>query len=252
LRPEDLSVLAAVGCDPVRVVRRPRVHLATTGDELVPATQRPQQGQIREGNTLYLGAALQGLGVELHSHGIVPDDARVLREVFAQALDQGDALVTTGGVSMGKYDLVGAVLEDLGVRAVLHKIAIKPGKPLWFGMAGSKPVFGLPGNPVSCLVGFELFLRRALAKLAGENPPPANQEALPRGRWTGSSVAANPREQHFPVRVRLGEDGLYQLEPLAWRSSADIVGITRADALACIPAQQAAEPGMWLSWRTLR
>jgi molybdopterin molybdotransferase len=247
-----LSVLAAVGCDPVRVVRRPRVHLATTGDELVPATQRPQQGQIREGNTLYLGAALQGLGVELHSHGIVPDDARVLREVFAQALDQGDALVTTGGVSMGKYDLVGAVLEDLGVRAVLHKIAIKPGKPLWFGMAGSKPVFGLPGNPVSCLVGFELFLRRALAKLAGENPPPANQEALPRGRWTGSSVAANPREQHFPVRVRLGEDGLYQLEPLAWRSSADIVGITRADALACIPAQQAAEPGMWLSWRTLR
>lgn len=252
LRPEDLSVLAAVGKEPLAVLRRPCVHLATTGDELVRAHERPGPGQIREGNTLYLGAALQAAGVELVSHGIVRDDPRELERVFAHALDNGDALVTTGGVSMGKYDLVGAAFERLSVRPVLHKIAIKPGKPLWFGMAGNKPVFGLPGNPVSCLVGFEVFLRRALAKLSGADPVHWQSETLPVGRWSGTALAANPRQQHHPVRVSFGEDGVSVLEPLRWRSSADIVGITRADALAVVAPDTRAETGALVPFRRLR
>lgn len=251
LRPEDLSVLAGVGVEPVPVVRRPRVHLATTGDELVRAHEKPAAGQIREGNTLYLGAALESAGVELVSHGIVRDDERELDAVFARALSEGDALVTTGGVSMGKYDLVGAAFERLGVRPVLHKIAIKPGKPLWFGMAGSKPVFGLPGNPVSCLVGFEVFLRRALAKLSGADGHYWAEEQLALGRWNGTELAPNAREQHHPVRVRCGADGVTELEPLRWRSSADIVGITRADALAVIPPETPARSGQLFRWRRL-
>jgi len=251
LRAEDLSVLAAVGLDPLPVLRRPRVHLATTGDELVRAHQRPGAGQIREGNTLYLGAALEACGVELIAHGIVRDEPRELERVFAQALDSGDALVTTGGVSMGKYDLVGAAFERLGVRPVLHKIAIKPGKPLWFGLAGKKPVFGLPGNPVSCLVGFEVFLRRSLAKLRGAEAAQWQSERLLLGRWCGVPLHPNPREQHHPVRLSVGADGMVELEPLRWRSSADIVGITRADALAVIPPDTTSMAGQLFRWRSL-
>jgi molybdopterin molybdotransferase len=251
LRPDDLSVLAAVGCQPVPVFARVRVALLTTGDELVPADQQPRAGQIREGNTLYLAAALEAAGAAVSNLGIVRDDARALEQRFRSALETHDVLVTTGGVSMGVHDLVGAALERVGVVPLLHKIAIKPGKPLWFGQRGAQPVFGLPGNPVSCLVGFHAFVRRALARMSGAGEEEWAEERLPLGRWRGAPLKENPRQQNHPVRARQAADGLVDLEPLTWRSSADIVGITRADGLAVVAAGKGAADGALVPWRPL-
>ena len=128
LRPQELGLLASMGVARVPVKNRLKVAILTTGDELVEVRQRPGEGQIREGNTLYLRGACERLGCEVLRSGIVRDDAAALELAFRQALADSDALITTGGVSMGKYDLVGQALEAAGVVPVLHKVAIKPGK----------------------------------------------------------------------------------------------------------------------------
>lgn len=250
VRAVDLALLAAVGCEPVRVLRRPRVAVLTSGDELVPPSTLPGRGQIREGNTLHLAAMASAAGAAVVARGVVRDDERELERTFEHALGHCDALITTGGVSMGKYDLVGAALERCGVRGEFHKVAIKPGKPLWFGVRGAVPVFALPGNPVSCLVNHEVFVAPALRILGGE----ARAEVLARplrGRWSGPARGTNPREQYLPVRLEPGDDGVLELLPVPWNGSADVVGISRCAALAVQPAGSAVEPGTLLTFRTL-
>jgi molybdopterin molybdotransferase len=250
LGPVDLALLATVGCQPVPVARRPRVALATTGDELVPAERRPGPGEIREGNLPMLSALLGLLEVEVLELGILRDDPELLRSALGGALERADALVTTGGVSMGRYDLVGEAFEALGVEPVLHKVAIRPGKPIWFGLAGPKPVFGLPGNPVSCLVGLEVFVRPALAKLGGASDEEQRERLLP-GRWAGEPTRENPRQQNLPVRVLHGEDGAARLEPVGWTSSGDLVRVAGAQGLAVVPPGSVARPGDLLRYRPL-
>ncbi len=250
LEPRDLAVLAAVGADPVSVHPRPRVSVLTTGDELVPASALPGRGQIREGNTLYLAAACEAAGCEVLEVGIVRDDPEVLLERLGRALEASDALITTGGVSVGKYDLVGAAFERLGVEPVLHKVAIKPGKPIWFGLRGRTPVFGLPGNPVSSLLGFEVFVRPALARLGGAGPD-EQEERLRRGVWNGPPTESNTRQQNLPARVRQGDDGCDHLEPVRWLGSADIVGASRASAFAVVPPETVVETGESILYRPL-
>jgi molybdopterin molybdotransferase len=251
LRAADLAVLAAVGCDPVPVFLRPRVSVLTTGDELVPPSETPGPGQIREGNTYYLRAAALAAGCELLGSGRVADDEDELRQAFGAALEEGDALITSGGVSVGKYDLVGKVLESLGVEPVLHKVAIKPGKPIWFGMRGDVPVFGLPGNPVSSMLGFEVFVRPALARLGGSSLD-ACTAPLRAGRWAGESIEPYWREQNVPCRIEQAGDGVDELHPLPWRGSADMVGVADADAFAVIPADASLSAGERASYRPLR
>ena len=231
----DLSVLAAIGGDPAPVFVRPRVSVLTTGDELVPPRARPGRGQIREGNTYFLAAACDALGCTLVRSGVVPDDPMLLELAFGTALDDSDVLVTTGGVSVGKYDLVGRTFEALGVEPILHKVAVKPGKPIWFGMRGETPVFGLPGNPVSALLGFEVFVRAALVRLCGDDPS-EERERIRRGRWSGKPEKGGDRQNNLPVRVRQSEDGVSVLEPLPFRGSADIVAAAKANGLAIVPA----------------
>ena len=247
LRTVDLAVLASVGCDPVGVFPRPRVAVVTSGDELVPTSVLPGRGQIREGNTYHLSAMARAVGADARNLGVVRDDPAELEETLRAALDTCDVLVTTGGVSMGKYDLVGAALEAIGVEPVFHKVAIKPGKPLWFGARGDKPVFALPGNPVSCLVNHEVFVRPALERLSGLTEPRLER----RGRWGGDTLRANPREQYLPVRLRPGDDGVEELEPVRWNGSADVVGIARAEALAIVPAASTPGRGELLRYRPL-
>jgi molybdopterin molybdotransferase len=250
LTPIDVSVLSAVGCEPVPVKKRPRVGLLTTGDELVAPTVKPGRGQIREGNTFYLAARARRAGAEVVNLGVVPDDERLLEQKFRAVLDTCDAVMTTGGVSMGKYDLVGAVLERCGVEMVFHKIAVKPGKPLWFGVRGRVPVFALPGNPVSCLIGFEVFVRPALAKMEGADPFEWS-ERLRVGRWTGKPPKPNPRQQNLPVRIVQARDGVDEIVPLDWTSSADIVELTRAHALAVIEPDTSPQIGALVPYRPL-
>lgn len=248
--PVDLALLAAVGADPTPVFRRPRITILTTGDELVAPSEVPGPGQIREGNTIFLAAAavLFSPGCEVIEVRVIPDDAAVLEAAFAHALQEGDALVTTGGVSMGRYDLVGAALEAVGVEPILHKVAIKPGKPIWFGKLGNKPVFGLPGNPVSSLLGFEVFVRPALAALGGAGPE-EQAEHLSVGRWDGPSRAAAERQLNLPVSVTRAEDGVLELAPAAWKGSADVAGLAAASGFAIIPPDSAVARGELISWR---
>ena len=246
----DLSVLASIGGDPVPVFAQPRVSVLTTGDELVPPRVRPGRGQIREGNTFYLRAACEALGCFVVRSGIVPDEPARLERAFAQALEDSDLLVTTGGVSVGKYDLVGAALERLGVEPILHKVAVKPGKPIWFGLRGEQPVFGLPGNPVSTLLGFELFVRAALVRMAGDDPA-LERERILRGRWLGKDERGGDRQNNLPARVRQAPDGVSELEPLPFRGSADIVAAAKADALAIVPAGGEIRSGALVEYRPL-
>lgn len=250
LTPTDVAVLAAVGCEPVPVYRRPIVTLLTTGDELVPPTEKPSRGQIREGNTLHLAALAKRAGAVVRYTGLVPDDADELAARFEEALSASDVVVTTGGVSMGEYDLVAGAFQRCGVEEVFHKISIKPGKPLWFGKRGKTLVFGLPGNPVSCLLGQEVFVRPALRKLEGEHES-AWIEPLGRGRWNGKPPRPIPRQNNVPVTVAIGADGVDELSPIPWSGSADIVGLATATAMAIIPAGESAGPGQLLDYRDL-
>ena len=249
LRPVDLSVLAAVGCDPVCVFRRPRVSILTTGDELVAPSERPGPGEIREGNTLHLAAMARAAGAEVVTVGLVADDEDALAEAFEEALKTSDALITTGGVSMGKYDLVGVTLERVGVEKLFHKISIKPGKPVWFGRRGEALVFGLPGNPVSCLVTHEVFVRPALARIGGCEAEAA--ERLATGTWQGEDTRANPRQQNIPVYVEQAGDGTTALRRIQWNSSADIVALTTAQGLMVISPDEVVRQGDVVRYRPL-
>lgn len=250
LRPGDLSVLASVGCDPVPVWRRPRACVLTTGDELIPPSASPKAGQIREGNTFQLAALARRYGAAVENQGVVRDEPAELEARLRAALDGCDALITTGGVSVGKYDLVGATLAKIGVEPVFHKVAMKPGKPLWFGMWRETPVFALPGNPVSCYVGFELFVGPALSKLSNAVDDPLLARVR-RGRWIGEVLDPNPREQYVPCTSRGGEDGVEELEPVRWNGSADVVGLARASTLAILPSDTRVVPGEMVEYRLL-
>ena len=165
----EVGVLAEVGCVRPRVVPRASVAVLSTGNELVDASHKPAAGQIRNSNGPMLLAAVAAAGARAVDLGVARDEAGDLSERIERGL-KADVLVICGGVSAGVLDLVPQTLERAGVERVFHKVNIKPGKPLWFGVHGTPParlVFGLPGNPVSSLVCFELFVRPAIGRLAG-------------------------------------------------------------------------------------
>ncbi len=162
----DIGLLASVGKSRVRVYRRPTVAIISTGDELLEVDDAPRPGKIVNSNSYTLSAAVQEIGAVPHPLGIVRDKRKSLASAFKRALHY-DVVITSGGVSVGDYDLVKGALVDVGVRMALWKVAQKPGHPFAFGRMGSKPVFGLPGNPVSSAVSFLLYARPALLKMMG-------------------------------------------------------------------------------------
>ncbi len=162
----DIGLLASVGKSRVRVYRRPTVAIISTGDELLEVDDAPRPGKIINSNSYTLSAAVQEIGAVPHPLGIVRDKRKSLASAFKRALHY-DVVITSGGVSVGDYDLVKGALVDVGVRMALWKVAQRPGHPFAFGRMGSKPVFGLPGNPVSSAVSFLLYARPALLKMMG-------------------------------------------------------------------------------------
>lgn len=251
LNPPRLGLLAAVGRPIVAVVPRPRVTVVSTGDELVEPGQVPGPGQIRNSNATMLRALATASGAEVESHPIAPDDPEPLRQALAHGL-AADVLIITGGVSAGNRDLVPATLEALGVERVFHKVRLKPGRPLWFGVApargggGGSPaplVFGLPGNPVSGVVGFLLFVRPALDVLAGR--PGCADRSVPARlsrpfNHTGDRPTYHP-SRRFEATV---PGNLADVEPLDWAGSADLRTAARADGFAIFPAgDRAYAPG---------
>ncbi|NQU11503.1 molybdopterin molybdotransferase MoeA [bacterium] len=216
-----IAVAASVGKARLRVARPPRVAIVSTGDELVEVHERPAAHQIRRSNPHALAASLRLHGVRTVTLAHVTDhpgqQARVLRRMLARA----DVVVLTGGVSKGRYDFVPGVLERIGVRQVFHRVRQRPGKPLWFGVGPQRQlVFGLPGNPVSCLV----CLHRYVLPVLGTGRAPASvrlARRLPRGKLTV-----------FPP-VRLGIGGA---TPVATNTSGDFRNLARSDGFIELPA----------------
>jgi molybdopterin molybdotransferase len=169
VRPYEVNMLACFGQKQVSIVRRPRVAIVATGDELVPLGSRPGPGQVVNSNSHALAAAVSALGCRPRLTGIARDTAQSHRQLLAQGLEQADVLITSAGVSVGDRDFVRETLADLGVEIVFWKVKVKPGKALAFGMAGSKPVFGLPGNPVSTMLTFDEFVAPALLRMMGHS-----------------------------------------------------------------------------------
>jgi molybdopterin molybdotransferase len=238
LCPADLVLAAAAGRDAVRVVRRARAGVVVTGQEVVPSGTRPGPAQIRNTNGPLLFSALARFGAEAFDLGMVSDDRRALRVTLGNALaSRLDLLLTTGGVSAGEFDLVPEVLEELGARPVFHRVSMKPGKPVFFATAGPTLVFGLPGNPVSAAVVYDLLVRPALRKAAGLLPalPPAVAATLVR-------TVENRGSRRVFQPARLSRDGsLLLAEALPTKGSHDIVAHARADGLLVL------EPGARLN-----
>jgi molybdopterin molybdotransferase len=237
IRPIEIGLLAEVGRISVVSVSRPRVAILSTGNELVPPDVIPSGSQIRNSNGPLLAAAVRRAGAVPIELGICRDDADSLREKIAIGL-QADILVLSGGVSAGVLDLVPNVLAELGIEKVFHKVQLKPGKPIWFGRASSPShalVFGLPGNPVSSCVCFELFVRLAIARLSGRQAV-VTFRARP-ARLAAEFTHRGDRPTYFPALLQFG-DGANgdSVTPLRWAGSADLRGFAAANALIAFPA----------------
>ena len=228
-----VGLAAEAGATHVMAIPRPRVAILSTGSELVSCEERPQHAQTRNSNGPMLAAAVAGLGAEPVELGIVPDKPEPLRAAIAQGL-AADVLLLSGGVSAGDRDLVPGVLAACGVARVFHKVRLKPGKPVWFGLL-QRPggpntlVVGLPGNPASSLVCFELFARPAIQILSDR---PRSEWHLPRARATlvAAVKAADDRPVFLPCRLR--ESGaMLEAEPLPWTGSSDLLGLAAGGAI---------------------
>lgn len=236
LEAAELSLAAACGAVSVRVFRRPRVALLSTGSELVPAgTPDPGPGKLIETNSAALTALSRDAGADVQFLGIAPDDveqiAARLREVRA------DILVTTGGASVGDHDHAQAALERLSGALVFHTVAIRPGKPMLFGTAsGGRLVFGLPGNPAAATLGFELFVRLAIRLLAGD-PHPERPRA--RARLRGSLQRVRGLT-YFPRGRVTAEGAQLVFAPGGQQSSMQIASWSGANAVAMIPPGEGA------------
>jgi len=230
LTPARLGALAAAGIQQVRCARRPRAAVLPTGTELRRPGEPLAAGEIYEANGLILSAQLEAAGAAVELMPAVGDDEAAHRGALENALD-ADVVVTSGGVSVGPHDLVRRVEAELGVEEVFWRVSVKPGKPIAFGVRERTLVFGLPGNPVSALVGFMLFVEPAIRALQGVPDPLPRFE---RGRLVAARRRNPERDELVRARLRRSEDGLL-LEPLTGQESHMIARSAAADALVFVP-----------------
>jgi molybdopterin molybdotransferase len=230
LGPAQIGALAAAGIAEVACARRPRVAVLTTGTELRPPGTPLGPGEVYEANGAMIAAQLTAAGAEVTRLASVADDEGAHRDAIRQGLEH-DVLVTSGGVSVGPHDLVRRVEAELGVEEVFWRVAVRPGKPVSFGVREQTLVFGLPGNPVSTLVGCELFVRPAILALQGSNDPGP--------RWSAGTLAVaverNPgRDDLVRARSTITDEGVV-LEPVSGQESHMIVRAAEANALVLAP-----------------
>jgi molybdopterin molybdotransferase len=230
LTPARLGALAAAGIPEIRSARRPRAAVLPTGTELRRPGEALAAGEIYEANGLILSAQLETAGAVVELMPAVGDDEAAHRSALEHALD-ADVVVTSGGVSVGPHDLVRRVEAELGVEEVFWRVSVKPGKPIAFGVRERTLVFGLPGNPVSALVGFVLFVEPAIRALQGVPEP---LPRFDRGRLAAPRRRNPERDELVRARLRRSEDGPL-LEPLSGQESHMIARSAAADALVFVP-----------------
>ncbi|HOW26204.1 MAG TPA: molybdopterin molybdotransferase MoeA [Bacteroidales bacterium] len=228
IRPQEIAVLASAGCIHPEVYRQPSVGVISTGDELVEPDMTPQWSQIRNSNSSQLIAQLAAMDIRGSYFGIARDHVESLVDRLRVAMDSCDVVLLTGGVSMGDYDHVPEAFERLKVKIMFHSIAIQPGRPTVFGMAERKYIFGLPGNPVSSFVIFEILVKPMLYKLMGHDHKPVRYR-LPMG--TTHSRKRSDRKSLIPVNIMDGK-----VVPVTYHGSAHIHSYVSADGIIAMEA----------------
>jgi molybdenum cofactor synthesis domain-containing protein len=228
-----IATLASFGYAEVKVGCRPRVAVMATGTELVDVDQKPGRDQIRDSNNYTLTAYATLAGANVERLPLAGDDPEELKRQMSAAAERSDVLITSGGVSMGVYDFTKAALKELGAEIFFERVALRPGKPTVFGRIGETLVFGLPGNPVSVAVTFNLFARTALRSMQGAKHPEMIEETAILSRDLKGSI---DRESYLPAILHTDEKGTLMAEPLKWGGSSDFVSFARATALIDVPA----------------
>jgi molybdenum cofactor synthesis domain-containing protein len=227
-----MAVLASFGYARVRVGARPRTTVLATGTELVPVAKPPGQDQIRDSNTFSLAAYATLAGARVERLPLAGDDLELLKREIEAATERADCLILSGGVSMGVYDFTKTALRLLGAEIFFERVSLRPGKPTVFARLNRALVFGLPGNPVSVSVTFNLFARTALRAMQGAISVEMKEE---RAVLSRSVRGATERESFLPALLQTDERGRLMAEPLKWGGSSDFVAFARAAALINVP-----------------
>lgn len=237
----ELGLLASLGISRVKVFRQPRISILSTGDELVEVDDRPEWFQVRNSNAMSLAAQAVEAGGIPRIIGIAPDRLEALQEIIRQGL-KDDLLVISGGVSAGKYDFVEQALAGLGAEFYFESVAIRPGRPVVFGRVNGRFFFGLPGNPASSYVTFEVFARRAIGMLSGAG----FEDPVFLGARLGKSITPKAGLTTFmPARVEMSA-GEPVVNLVAWQGSGDQVGVASANCFLMIrPDQKNTQVGDW-------
>ncbi len=229
-----MAVLAAFGYATVEVFRRPRVAVLATGTELVAVDQTPGQDQIRDSNNYSLSAYAALGGATVERMPLTGDETSLLKSQIASAAERCDLIVTSGGVSMGVYDVTKAALKELDAEIFFERVALRPGKPTVFArLPNGTLVFGLPGNPVSVAVTFNLFARTALLAMQGAADPTLKRETAALAR---SVKGTTDRDSYLPAQLTTNDDAELIAFPLKWGGSSDFVAFALTTALLVVPA----------------
>jgi molybdenum cofactor synthesis domain-containing protein len=231
-----MASLASFGYDQVKVARRPRVSVMATGSELVSVDQTPLPDQIRDSNNYSIGAYAELAGAQVRRLPLAGDDPNSLQDAIAAAATETDVLVLSGGVSMGVYDFTKPALRALGAEIFFERVALRPGKPTVFARFGDALVFGLPGNPVSVSVTFNLFVRTALLAIQGATDTELSSDTALLARPVKGS---GERESFLPATLGTNDEGQMIATPLKWAGSSDFVAFAQATALINVPANHA-------------
>ncbi|HEX8459199.1 MAG TPA: gephyrin-like molybdotransferase Glp [Pyrinomonadaceae bacterium] len=229
----SMAALASFGYARVLCGARPRVSVVATGSELVDVAAAPGADKIRDSNTYSLLAYAEAAGAFAAHAPFAADDAELLQRLIAEQAARADVLVLSGGVSMGVYDFTKTALRALGAEIFFERVSLRPGKPTVFARLGRTLVFGLPGNPVSVSVTFNLFARTAIRAMQGASEAVLKEEQAVLGRQL---KGASERASYLPAQLRTDDMGRLAAEPLRWGGSSDFVAFTRADALVIIEA----------------
>jgi molybdopterin molybdotransferase len=229
-----MAVLAAFGYAEVSVFSSPRVAVLATGTELVSVDQKPGQDQIRDSNNYSIGAYAKLAGATVELLPLTGDETSLLKSQITQAAERCDVIITSGGVSMGVYDVTKSALKELEAEVFFERVALRPGKPMVFArLPNGALFFGLPGNPVSVSVTFNLFARTALLAMQNAADPVLKKETAALAKSVKGTV---DREAYLPVQLTTNDDGQLIAFPLKWGGSSDFVAFAATAALAIVPA----------------
>lgn len=232
LTPQNIAVPAAFGYAKIAVAKNPRVAILSTGSEIVEIGKKPKRDQIRNSNSLMLKALAEPLGCEATIIPSIGDDLKTIKSAIKTAASKNDLIITTGGVSVGKYDLTKLALTELGANLFFDRVALKPGKPTVFAKLKNTFIFGLPGNPVSAAVTFHLFVRLLISAMSGSSDICLKDGSAIAG---ATIKGTKERETYLPAKLSTDDQSRLVATPVKWLGSSDFIGFSQADVLIEIP-----------------